>query len=291
MKKTLLFGLGVLASFALSAQTITASDLKWTVNNKWPGSLYAESGSGLDLTTGTGKTWDLTGYSVGVKDTIFALAPSGTGDIKIKSTLLGELDYKNTGSDFALAGALVSGLGFTPVDNFNAVMGLPHTQGGSSNSSTTAGGFFAISVAISSVSSGTVTTAYGSFSAVLVKESITGAYTRETYYIETVEYGRVAAFISAQSKIWVAESPIQVGVGQTKGKSGISVYPNPTSNVLNVNASAGTLTIYNALGNVVKQVKHNGGTASISVADLKKGLYIVQLVTATGVQTASVVVE
>jgi hypothetical protein len=297
MKKILLFAAVLYGASAVNAQTITSDDLKWTVNNTWPGSLYAETGSGLDLTAGTGKAWDLTAYTSGTLDTIFALAPtnSGTADIKINSTLLGELDYKNTGTDWALAGALVSGLGFTAVNDHNAVMGLPHTQGGTSSSSTAAGAppfSFTIDVAIDVVSSGTVTTAFGSFAAVLVKETISGAYNREAYYVETVEYGRVGVFVAGNNQIWVTESPIEVGASEVEGSSSLSVYPNPASSVVTVSSSnAGAIAVYDALGNVVSQTLFNGGSTTFNAANLGSGLYVVQLTTSAGVETATVIVK
>lgn len=292
MKKLLLFGF-IAASFMANAQTIAATNLQWTVNNQFPGKIYNETGIGLDLTAGTGKTFDLTTYTTGAIDTIFALA-SSSGDIKIKSTLLGELDYKNTGTDWAISGVEVTGFGFIPTDNNNAVLGLPHTQGSTSNSSTTAaGGFASLSIAIDVLSSGTVKTAWGTFNCVLVKESITGAYTREAYYIETEVYGRVAAFVGGQGKIWTMESPIQVSTTDVKAGSKLTVFPNPTSSSLTIVSDAvnAEVNIFNALGNTVKSFAFTGVQQQVSVSDLSAGVYVVQVSSATGVETKTVVIK
>ncbi|WPR71403.1 T9SS type A sorting domain-containing protein [Flavobacterium sp. NG2] len=56
---------------------------------------------------------------------------------------------------------------------------------------------------------------------------------------------------------------------------GVSIYPNPTTDVLNVNAPEGSsIEIFNTLGAVVKTAK---GTTSVSVSDLASGLYLVKV--------------
>ena len=62
--------------------------------------------------------------------------------------------------------------------------------------------------------------------------------------------------------------------------------------MINVSAtSAGALTVYDALGNAVKAVAYSGGTLALDVTDLNDGVYVVQLVSANGVETATVVVK
>lgn len=56
---------------------------------------------------------------------------------------------------------------------------------------------------------------------------------------------------------------------------GVSVYPNPVSDVLNVNAPVGSvIEVYNTLGAVVKSAK---GTNTVSVSDLASGLYLLKV--------------
>lgn len=295
MKKLLLFGL-IATGFMTKAQTtITAANLQWTANNQFPGKIYNETGVGLDLTAGTGKTLDITTYTTGAIDTIFAL-PATSGDVKIKSTLLGELDYKNTGTDWAVSGAEITGLGFVPTNDNNGTIGLPHVQGGTSASSTSAGTapfLFTINVAIDVVSSGTVKTAWGTFDCVLVKENLSGAYTREAYYIETELYGRVAAFVPSQSKIWTMESPIQVSTTAVESSNELNVFPNPATNALTIKSEAvnAQVKIFNALGNEVKSIAFVGVQQQINVSDLSAGIYVVQVSSATGIETKSVVIK
>lgn len=56
---------------------------------------------------------------------------------------------------------------------------------------------------------------------------------------------------------------------------GVSLYPNPAIDVLNVNAPEGSaVEVYNSLGAVVKSAK---GTNSFSVSDLASGFYLVKV--------------
>ncbi|MGA9639467.1 T9SS type A sorting domain-containing protein [Flavobacterium sp.] len=56
---------------------------------------------------------------------------------------------------------------------------------------------------------------------------------------------------------------------------GVSIYPNPTTDVLNITAPEGSLVeIYNTLGAIVKTAKE---TNLVSVSDLASGLYLVKI--------------
>ena len=64
-------------------------------------------------------------------------------------------------------------------------------------------------------------------------------------------------------------------------KSGVSIYPNPTSSLLNVkvdtNIANEHYTISDALGKIVLKGKLNEGATSISVEQLSKGIYFIKL--------------
>ncbi|GHT13619.1 hypothetical protein FACS189426_18780 [Bacteroidia bacterium] len=58
----------------------------------------------------------------------------------------------------------------------------------------------------------------------------------------------------------------------------IAVYPNPVSDVLNIEvAEKSDIVIYNLTGTIVKQRKAQSGRVSIPVSDLVKGSYIVKV--------------
>ncbi len=67
--------------------------------------------------------------------------------------------------------------------------------------------------------------------------------------------------------------------------SAIDIYPNPTSDVLNIknnsNDTIGSIEIYSINGAKVKQHKGNESITTISVADLQTGVYFVKVTTNT----------
>ena len=67
-----------------------------------------------------------------------------------------------------------------------------------------------------------------------------------------------------------------------------NVYPNPVKDVLTVSGEdMKQVTIYNALGQMVKSVDCNDNTVQINVNDLQNGMYIVNVVNQNGVMTTS----
>lgn len=73
----------------------------------------------------------------------------------------------------------------------------------------------------------------------------------------------------------------------------LSVYPNPASDNLNINSSENIseLSIYNILGQKVKQVKVNSNESTIDVSSLNSGTYIITINTATGSKTEKIVIR
>ncbi|HEY5771203.1 MAG TPA: T9SS type A sorting domain-containing protein, partial [Chitinophagaceae bacterium] len=75
---------------------------------------------------------------------------------------------------------------------------------------------------------------------------------------------------------------------------GITVYPNPVKDVLNVRANSGpaTLKLYDASGRLVKQQQMNGkAVQQITLGYLKNGLYLLKIENATGVTTKKIVIQ
>lgn len=61
----------------------------------------------------------------------------------------------------------------------------------------------------------------------------------------------------------------------------VTIYPNPTSSILNIdnqsNESVGSVAIYSVNGALVKEAKSSTSLQSISVADLQSGIYMVKI--------------
>lgn len=68
----------------------------------------------------------------------------------------------------------------------------------------------------------------------------------------------------------------------------VALYPNPVKNVLNIDAkdTVSSLSIYNALGQLVMVVTNAANTASVDVSGLSAGNYIVKLKSGTGIFTS-----
>lgn len=57
----------------------------------------------------------------------------------------------------------------------------------------------------------------------------------------------------------------------------ISLYPNPVQNELTISEGIGNITIFNALGQPIRQLINNDALTTINTSDLSKGVYILQL--------------
>ena len=79
----------------------------------------------------------------------------------------------------------------------------------------------------------------------------------------------------------------------TNSTSDLSLYPNPTANMVNINLAnnneIANVTITNILGKVVKTTTMNGETTQLSVKDLIDGVYFVSIETTNKVITKSLV--
>jgi glucose/arabinose dehydrogenase len=75
---------------------------------------------------------------------------------------------------------------------------------------------------------------------------------------------------------------------------GISVYPNPVKDVLNIliNSGSATLKLYDASGRLVRQQQVAGKTVQqIAIGYLKNGLYLLKIENVTGVTTKKIVIQ
>jgi hypothetical protein len=78
----------------------------------------------------------------------------------------------------------------------------------------------------------------------------------------------------------------------TIGTEKIALYPNPVSDVLNVQTpSQATIAIYNFAGSLVKQVNAASGRVSIPISEWAKGTYIVKVTAGKNTQIQKIVVK
>ena len=77
------------------------------------------------------------------------------------------------------------------------------------------------------------------------------------------------------------ENAVALGVNNFAIQNEVTIYPNPTSSVLNIenksNESVAGISIYNLNGAIVKEVKSSTSLQSISVTDLQSGIYFVKI--------------
>ena len=124
--------------------------------------------------------------------------------------------------------------------------------------------------------------------------------TTETTYNDTVSPGEYCYFVKAYystdsteclslaSDTVCAEMP--VSVAEHQNAHAISVYPNPTSTVLNVNAEGfEQYQLVNMLGQVVKSDKLENGQTQINVSNLSNGIYFVRLNNGRDVETVKII--
>ncbi len=71
----------------------------------------------------------------------------------------------------------------------------------------------------------------------------------------------------------------------------VQVYPNPVVNQLNVSSESNIkeVKIFSVNGQLVSSVKPNSKSTSVNVSALKTGVYVAQIITDNGVQTAKVI--
>ncbi len=82
------------------------------------------------------------------------------------------------------------------------------------------------------------------------------------------------------------------GIGDPISNAGYSIYPNPTSNVLNIDglANAKQLTLIDVTGKIIYNTTElNENTLKIDMTNASKGLYFIQVETTSGIESFKVV--
>ena len=98
-------------------------------------------------------------------------------------------------------------------------------------------------------------------------------------------------FTAETSRDLVAHFDYYDGVGELSNK--VLVYPNPVSEVLNIETieSINTLEIYNMAGIRVHSMTNCGNKAEIGMEDMPNGIYFIQITTNTSTETIKLIKE
>lgn len=119
-------------------------------------------------------------------------------------------------------------------------------------------------------------------------------------YMDTITVGAFADYfiMAVYSDGCEAASDILTGYGITGMDEvngiGVSVYPNPVENQLNIKTEGEGLqriAVYNAMGQLVETKIADGNQFVLQVGDYATGLYTIRIVTANGVYNRNVVVK
>ena len=119
------------------------------------------------------------------------------------------------------------------------------------------------------------------------------------YYDDTITVGVQAEYFVMAVYSDGCEAPSETLIGEGK-PTGINemdavqatIYPNPAENQLNIVAeSLQRIAVYNVMGQLVEMKAADGNQFVLQVGDYPPGLYSIQVVTATGVVTKSVIVK
>lgn len=95
--------------------------------------------------------------------------------------------------------------------------------------------------------------------------------------------------------VYSLESPAVLGVNDVNSKTQVSVYPNPATNILNIQlpavSSAAQVTIFDATGRQVYFNKLESSKTTVNVSGFSKGVYFVKIEDGNQVTTKKVVVQ
>ena len=109
-------------------------------------------------------------------------------------------------------------------------------------------------------------------------------------------------FNDSQTNTFLCESPVETNIVEVQfpavgisdpGANSIVLYPNPSSDVVNISSTAevNTVEVMNYVGQPVYQATHvNSKTTRINVSTLRSGVYFVKVTTSEGIRTTKITV-
>ncbi len=126
--------------------------------------------------------------------------------------------------------------------------------------------------------------------------SILGAgFFNSPYGVSTDAAGNLYVADQMANYVYKLSGVATIGIKQFTNKEQINIYPNPTTNNLQVsfagNSEGSTLVMTNMLGNVVKQMSFNTQHSTISVADVEAGVYFITVTSGASISTQKIIVS
>lgn len=111
-----------------------------------------------------------------------------------------------------------------------------------------------------------------------------GSYANQQVYIAIRHYNCTDEFILNVDDINVTNATVAGGSSIDETNSGVSVYPIPANNRVNVNANSNinNVEIYSISGQKVGDFTANGTTTAISTESLSNGMYLMKINTENG---------
>lgn len=295
MKKILLF-VCFLATISLTAQvTITKSDLKWTIGNKWYMDVTDVGSISSFTSTGSDVLWDFTSFEGSLeKDTVtINSSTSGTeSSLMISSKIIPETNYKSSESDFKITTLSYDGTNYDLDGSLS--IGLDHANDGSWSDETTAMyGFISISSSGSVLAYGNITTSFGTFDAILIKDEYKIPGNTLTYYSwETKEFGRIATLSENNFSLMTQNNFNIITKTEKVSLSELKIFPNPAKDNFTVKINAlENVKVFDAIGNLVFNQSLKSNSININTTNFNRGLYFLQATANGNVATSRIIVK
>ena len=319
MKKTLLSILAAVSLTASASITVTSTDMNWTIGNTW--TMNVNSGVSIDDFTSTGSdvTWDLKQYAGSTTvDTVKVIEKTAgaTATLKIYSTeeIVTPINYgpQSSGSDWGMETFTVGGIETDFKTGANAFsttptahpLGFPHA---SSDTWESASGVLDINNPVGPtvptlldgavIASGQVVTHYGTFDALLIRETFTlasYAIDQTYYYWETKEFGRIATLIEGKLSLMKNNNfnPVTAVATDEITVNALQVFPNPSNGNFTIKANAlENVKIFDAIGNLVVNENVSANSYVFNANNLNAGVYFVQASANGNTNTQRVVIK
>ena len=95
-------------------------------------------------------------------------------------------------------------------------------------------------------------------------------------------YGNSRSFCRVEDHIFITEKPCPVGIDENPGKLNVTLYPNPTTEYLNIEiqnlAGKTEMKIYDIRGRIIKINSLKPGVNRIDIGELNYGIYLIKLI-------------